>query len=219
MPNQDDDSSSLPFGFVVDSDEYGRMYTNALNLVSAGKKYPDYVFSKRFKHHYFMETSVAQDAAFLATLCAATDENEVCLVSIQNEVQPHWIEEGHLGAVTMGIYDILPHWQTAMSFCRSGSNTLDNIPNRQVIFGRGKSWAAHVDMGWDLAVLGVETSIRRMMIAGMQFVHNAAWAEKYWRAQSSWMGDEFYTAIRANYPSPKPRDRPSPHFPLILSRN
>jgi hypothetical protein len=218
MPDQDNDPSRLPLGHVVASDEFGRIYAEAIALVLAGKAYPDYVFSNRFKHHYFMETSLAQDAAFLATLCAATDEPEVCLVSIQAETHQNWIEEGHRGAIRMGVYDILQNWQTAMSYSRNGGNTLDNIPNQQVIFGRRKNWVAHVDMAWDLAVLGIETSIRRKMIAGMQFIHNAAWAEQYWRGPGSWMGDEFYTALRANYPNPQPSKR-SPLLPTILSRN
>ena len=219
MPDQDNVPSSLPVGHVVESDEYGRIYAEAVALVLIGKAYPDYVFSKRYKHHYFMETGVAQDAAFLATLCAATDEPEVRLVSIQADTRQYWIEEGHRGTIRMGTHDILRNWQTAMSFGRDRGNTLDNIPNQQVIFGRRKSWVAHVDMGWDLAVLGIETSIRRKMVAGMQFIHDAAWAEKYWRAQNSRMGDEFYTTLMANYPNPEPGDERSPLLPRVLRRN
>lgn len=157
------DPSSVPAGHVVDAGEYDRLHADAVRLIVLGKQYPDYVFSRPFKHHYFMETTVAHNAAFLATLCVATEEADVALVSVDPKTQQDWLDKGHRGAIRMGVDDVLRDWQRAMSFART-TYSLDNFPNQQVIFGQRTSWVIHADLGWDLAVLGIDWGIRHEMI-------------------------------------------------------
>lgn len=207
-------------GVIVDPDAYKLIFSDAMNLVPAGKTYPDYVFSKRYRCHYFTEVNTVWSAAFLATLGLAMGDEEISFVSIKphpkessSTSESFWLERtGYRGAIRLGTFDILQYWDPATRFSqyRSGQDLFWNSAHEFVIFGDSKTWAIYGTLAWDLAVLGVVTPhLNRARIAGLQYISDVDWAVDYWRPWAA-MKPEFYKAIKANYNNPPEEPPPSP---------
>lgn len=185
--------------FISNKAEYIEELQAAKRLVRDGITYPDFVFEREFLYLYFAEYSLVTRESVIRELSLKGGDASVTHVYLSLDLSPAWFAYSrHWGANCITVEKLSSDWTRELIEPAGSSMFYGQSPS--AIFGDKGQWCVFNDQSYDLSVIGANFDVKKTTQSlVLDYVHDIEWAVEYWKNCKSVMGDDFYSAIRANY--------------------